>query len=110
MPAACARATSGGSCCVKFPAATAMTRTITGIAAGTYRYNSITPDGASILLEDVATQPGHQDVVAISADATQVRFTPHANKTFSLSVARVVNNQARALAITGVGGGPGNDV
>jgi hypothetical protein len=92
------------------PAATAMTRTITGTAAGTYRYNSITPDGASILLEDVATQPGHQDVIAISADATQVRFTPAADKTFSLTVARVVSNQARALAISGVGGGPGNDV
>src|SRR5262249_35823838 len=61
------------------PAATAMTRTITGTAAGTYRYNSITPDGASILLEDVATQPGHQDVFAINADATQMRFTPAAD-------------------------------
>jgi hypothetical protein len=92
------------------PAATAMTRTITGTATGTYTYNSITPDGTSILMQDVATQAGHQDVVAISADATQIRFTPAADKTFSLTVARVINNQARALAISGVGGGPGNDV
>ena len=92
------------------PAATAMTRTITGTATGTYSYNSITPDGASILLQDVATQAGHQDVVAISADATQIRFTPAVAKTCSLTVARVINNQARALAISGVGGGPGNDV
>jgi hypothetical protein len=92
------------------PAATALTRTITGTAAGTYRYNSITPDGASILLEDVPTQPAHQDVLAISADATQVRFTPVVDKNFSLTIARVVNNQARALSIAGVGGGPGHDV
>jgi hypothetical protein len=92
------------------PAASALTRTITGTGAGTYSYNSITPDGTSILFKDVPTQPGHQDAVAISADATQVRFTPAADKNFSLSIARVVNNQARALAITGTGGGPGNDV
>ena len=92
------------------PAATAMTRTIIGTGAGNYSYNSITPDGASILLQDVPTQPGHQDVVAISADATQVRFTPAVDKKFSLSVARIVNNQTRALSITGVGGGPGNDL
>jgi len=92
------------------PAATAMTRTITGTATGTYSYNSVTPDGTSILLQDVATQAGHQDIVAISADATQIRFTPAAEKTFSLTVARVINNQARALAISGVGGGPSHDV
>jgi hypothetical protein len=92
------------------PASTALTRTITGTATGMYSYNSITPDGTSILLQDVATQAGHQDVVAISADATQIRFTPAADKTFSLTIARVVNNQARALAVSGVGGGPGNDV
>ena len=92
------------------PAATALTRTIVGTGAGTYDYHSITPDGASILLQGVATQPGHQDVVAISADATQVRFTPAVDKSFSLSIARIVGNQARALSITGVGGGPGNDI
>ena len=92
------------------PAATALTRTITGTAAGTYHYHSITPENASILLQDVATQPGHQDVVGISADATQIRFTPAAEKSFALSVARIVNNQARALSITGVGAAPGNDL
>jgi hypothetical protein len=92
------------------PAMTAMTRTIIGSATGAYSYNSITPDGASILLQDVATQAGHQDVVAVNADSTQIRFTPAVNKSFSLTVARMVNNQARALAISGVGGGPGNDI
>jgi Concanavalin A-like lectin/glucanases superfamily/IPT/TIG domain len=92
------------------PASAAMTRTITGLGTGNYSYNSITPDGTSIVLQDVATQPGHQDLVAISADANQVRFTPSADKNFSISIARVVNNQARALSISGVGGGPANDL
>jgi hypothetical protein len=92
------------------PAATALTRTITGTAAGDYSYNTVTPDGASILLENVATEPGHQDVIAINADATQIRFTPAAAKTFSLTAARIVGGQARALSIAGVGGGPGNDL
>jgi len=92
------------------PAATALTRTITGTGNGTYSYHTITPDGTSILLQDVTTQTGQQDVVAISADATQVRFTPGADKSFALTIARTINNQARAISITGVGGGPGNDV
>jgi hypothetical protein len=92
------------------PAGTSLTRTIVGSGNGTYDYHSITPDGTSILLQGVATQPGHQDIVSISSDATQVRFTPAAEKSFSLSVARMVGTQARAVAITGVGGGPGNDV
>jgi hypothetical protein len=92
------------------PAATSLTRAIVGTGAGTYDYHSISPNGASLVLQGVATQPGHQDVVAINADATQVRFTPAANKSFTLSMARIVNNQARALSIAGVGGGPGDDV
>jgi hypothetical protein len=92
------------------PAATALTRTITGNAAGTYDFHSITPDGASIHLQNVTTSAGEQDVLAMSADATQIRFTAAVEKSFALSIARVVNNQARALAISGVGGSPGNDV
>ena len=92
------------------PAATALSRTIVGTGNGTYDYHSILPDGASIQLQGVATQPGHQDVIAISGDASQVRFTPAADKTFSLSIARIVDGQARSLAIEGVGGGPGNDL
>ena len=63
-----------------------------------------------MVLQGVATQPGHRDVLGINADATQVRFTPAANKTFSLSIARIVGGQARALSIDGVGGAPGQDV
>jgi len=92
------------------PAATSLTRTIVATGVGTYDYHSIAPNGASILLQGVATQPGHEDVVAINADATQVRFTPAANKNFTLSVARIVDKQARALSISGVGGGPTDDL
>jgi hypothetical protein len=92
------------------PAATGLTRTIVGTAAGAYDYHSITPDGASVLLQGVATDAGHRDVLGIIGDATQVRFTPAVDKTFSLSLARVVEGQARALAVTGVGAGPGNDL
>ena len=87
-----------------------MTRTITGTGTGNYTYNSITPDDASIVLQDIPTQLGHEDVMAISADATQLRSTPAADKTFALSIARVVENQARALSVTGVGGGPTDNV
>lgn len=92
------------------PASTALNRTIVGNGAGTYDYHSITSDGASIVLEGVATQAGHQDVIGISSDASQVRFTPAVDKNFSLSIARIVNNQSRAVSITGVGGGPGRDL
>ena len=92
------------------PSSTSLTRTIVGTGAGTYDYHSIAPNGASLVLQGVATQPGHQDIVAINADQTQVRFTPAVNKNFTLSMARIVNNQARALSISGVGGGPGDDV
>lgn len=92
------------------PAATALTRNIVGNAAGTYNYHSITPDGTSILFEGVPTQAGHRDVVSISADASQVRFAPAIGKEFTLTVARVVNGQSRAIAVTGLGGGPGEEV
>jgi hypothetical protein len=92
------------------PAATAMTRTIVGSGVGTYDYHSIMPDGTSIQLQGVPTQPGHMDVVGVNADATQIRFTPAVDKSFTLSITRVVNGQARALSFAGVGGGPANDV
>jgi hypothetical protein len=88
------------------PAATALTRTIVGNGNGTYDYHSITPDGTSIQFQGVATQPGQRDVVSISADGTQVRFTPAATKGFTLAVARMVDGQARAVAVTGLSGAP----
>jgi len=92
------------------PAATAMTRTIVGNGVGTYDYHSIMPDGTSIQLQGVATQPGHQDVVGVNADATQIRFTPAVDKTFSMTITRVVDGQARAVSVAGVGGGPAHDL
>lgn len=88
------------------PADAALTRTIVGTGAGTYEYHSIMPDGTSIQLEGVATDVGHQDILGVNADATQVRFTPAIEKDFTLSITRVVNGQARALSVAGTGAGP----
>lgn len=92
------------------PVGSALTRKITGNGTGTYTYTSVMPDHGSLVLENVATVPGHEDHLAVSADGTQVRFTPAADKTFNLTICRNVDGQARALAITGAGAAPGADV
>lgn len=84
----------------------ALTRRISGNAAGNYTYHSIAPNGVSISLEGVATAAGQVDVLAANADGTSIRFTPAAAKSFTLNLAREVAGQARAVTITGVGGGP----
>lgn len=87
-----------------------LTRRITGTGAGQYTFNSIIPDGGSLTLQDVATTAGQVDVLSVSADQTQLRFTPAAEKTFNLTIARRVGDQARAIAIRGIGGSPAADV
>src|SRR6185369_16115395 len=66
----------------------------------------ILPEGGSIAVQGVATAQGQRDEISISADGTQMRFVPGADRAFSLSVARMVDNQARAISVTGLGGGP----
>lgn len=88
------------------PTDTPLTRRITGTGAGQYTFNSIIPDGGSLVLQDVTTAAGQVDVLSVSADQTQLRFTPGAEKTFNLTIARRVGDQARAIAIRGAGGGP----
>lgn len=92
------------------PEDTALTRRIVGTGAGTYDYNSIMPDGTTLTIKGVATAVGHEDVLSVSSDATQIRFTPAVEKSFSITLARKVGDQMRAIAITGAGGGPGQDV
>lgn len=92
------------------PAEQPLTRRIIGTAAGTYAYNSIAPGGASIVLENVPTTAGQEDTLAMNADGTQIRFTPGGAKTFSLTIARQVGTQARAIALSGVTGAPGEEV
>jgi hypothetical protein len=89
------------------PANTALSRNITGSAAGQYSYCSLLPDGGSILIEKVVTAPGHIDQLHVNADGTQVRFTPAANKSFDITLARLVNGQSRAMSIKGAGAAPG---
>ena len=62
------------------------------------------------VLQGVQTQTGEIDTLAMSADGTQIRFTPAADKGFELTLARQVGGQARAFAIRGVGGGPAAEV
>ncbi|WP_343703916.1 IPT/TIG domain-containing protein [Chitinophaga sp.] len=85
------------------------TRHIVGNGSGTYTFNSIMPDGTTIKLENVATQPGHRDTLMMNADASQVRFAPHAEKEFTVTFSKLVGNQVRSLAISGVGGGPATE-
>ena len=92
------------------PTASALTRKITGNGTGTYTFTSVMPDHGSLVIENVATIPGHEDHLAVSADGTQVRFAPAADKTFNLTICRHVDGQARALAITGAGAAPGAEI
>jgi hypothetical protein len=92
------------------PAGTPLTRRITGTGAGRYTFNSINPDGGSLALQDVMTAAGQVDVLSMNADQTQLRFTPAMEKTFNLTIARRVGDQARAIAIRGAGGGPAAEI
>ena len=87
-----------------------LTRQITGTGTGQYTFNSIIPDGGSLVLQDVRTEAGQVDMLSINPDLTQLHFTPGAEKTFNLILARQVGDQARAIAIRGLGGGPAADV
>lgn len=87
-----------------------LSRRIVGTGAGTYRYNTINPNGSTLVLENVATVAGEVDELAMSADATQLRFSPASAKTFDITLSRRVGKQTRAIAISGVGGGPGEEV
>ena len=82
------------------------TRHIVGNGTGTYTYNSIMPDGTTIKLEDVQTQLGHRDTLMVNEDASQIRFAPQVEKQFTVTFSRLVGDQLRSLAISGVGGGP----
>jgi hypothetical protein len=87
------------------PADTALTRHIKGNASGNYAYHSIAPNGTSISLENVATVDGEEDVLAVNADCSQIRFTPAASKTFRFNLAREFGHQVRAISIEGCGAG-----
>ena len=92
------------------PENSALTRRIVGNGTGSYTFNSVLPDGLSLVIENVSTIAGQEDVLSVSSDATQIRFTPGVEKTFSLTLARQVDDQVRALAISGMSGGPASEV
>ena len=86
------------------PAGDAYRREITGTGSGTYSYNTMMPDGTALVIENVATAMGQTDVVEVNADATQIRITPGVEKQFNITLSKRVGTQARAFAISGVGG------
>jgi hypothetical protein len=88
------------------PHDTTLTRRITGTGTGTYTFCSLTPEGASVAVEGMATTPGQVDVLSMTPDQTQVRFAPAVAKTFAMTIARRVGDQERVLALRGVGGTP----
>lgn len=92
------------------PAGEAYVRKFVGTAGGKYTFNTIMPEGMSIALENVDTVAGQEDALSIGADGTLLRFSPAVEKRVDLSVCRMVGDQARALTVTGVGGGPGSDI
>ena len=92
------------------PTDTPLTRRIVGKGTGSYSFNSIMPDGGSLVLQNVQTEAGQVDVLSVNADGTQIRFTPAVTKTFEMTIARQVADQARAIAIDGIGGGPSEEV
>lgn len=87
-----------------------LTRNIVGNGVGTYTFNSIMPDGTTIKLENVATQPGHIDTLMVNSDASQIRFSPCIEKDFTVTFSKLIDSQIRSLAISGVGGGPGTEM
>jgi hypothetical protein len=68
------------------------------------------PGGTSLVLENVPTAAGQRDVLAMNSDASQIRLTPGVDKAFNLTLTRMVGDQARALAIQGLGAGPAADL
>ncbi len=95
--------------CYMLPDTTALTRRIIGIRTANTRSTPIYLRGIARAGER-DTAAGQADVLAVSADANQVRFTPAAAKSFAMTLSRQVGSQARAIAITGAGGGPAADI
>jgi hypothetical protein len=92
------------------PPDTALERDITGTGAGTYDYHSIAPGGTSISLEGVSIAPGETDRLSMNADGSQIRVTPGSGKAFSLQLAREITDEIHTVAISGIGGGPSEEV
>lgn len=78
-------------------------RQITGTGSGQYSFNSLTPQGGSVVLQGLATAPGQRDFLSLSPDQTALRFAPASAKRFDLTVARRVGEEIRAMAIHGIG-------
>jgi hypothetical protein len=96
--------------CFMLPSNRALKRKIVGTGSGTYTFSSIMPYGKSLVLENVQTEAGHEDILSLNADCTQIRFTPSIEKTFTATMSSQVGDEVRSIAIKGIGGGPTADV
>lgn len=85
-------------------------RRIVGTGMGQYTFNSIIPDGASLVLQDVKTAPGQVDELSVNLNQTKLRFRPAAEKTFNMILSRRNADEVRAITLQGVGGHPAAEV
>jgi hypothetical protein len=92
------------------PSNVGLTRQITGTAAGSYSYGSISPDGLSLSLTNVPTQMGQSDRVLVNADGSRVRVVPGDSKTLNLTMGRLVGDTARGVSIENFLASPTDDL
>jgi hypothetical protein len=86
------------------PADSALERRIVGTDSGHYAFNSLTPNGDSVVLQGINTVPGQTDVLKLSPDQTELRFASASAQRFKLTVARRFGDEIRGMAISGIGG------
>ncbi len=85
------------------PVDSVLERRIIGTGTGLYTFNSLTPNGDSVVLQGVNTLPGQTDVLQLSPDQTELRFAPAGAQRFKLTVARRFGDEVRGLAVSGIG-------
>lgn len=89
------------------PTNSVLERRIVGNGSGQYTFNSLTPNGDSVVLQGVNTVAGQTDLLQLSPDQTELRFVPAGAQRFKLTVARWVGEEIRGMAISGIGTGHG---
>jgi hypothetical protein len=92
------------------PQSTALTRSITGTASGTYDFHSLNPGGMSLSLSNVATTAGEIDGVVTSPDGSRVVIVPGSAKSFDVALGRTVEAQRRGIALVGVRGDAASNI
>lgn len=92
------------------PEGESVNRKIVGNGTGKYTFNTLMPDGTSLIIEDVSTKLNQVDHLTVNADSSQVRFRPHEQKEFNITYSKLVNDQLRAVSIQGISAAPDKEV